>query len=596
MQNDDLRRVTPEQSYKNKTPGPSHVSDQPSENAKRQGGTAALSQHRRQPERSRTEAGRQQRASGSRKPKSESGRSGRTQKRSSKGGQISERRKRLDELNAEYPRIRTTRPTDRKARGAVITKPEQRTPGDGHEETEELFKAPERRYKRVSTGYDPQGKKNHSGPGKRNQKNARVKGKPENKNGYAVHTENIYRQSEELDSSHARSAWTKEKEKELMRREALRMKKREQQKKARKKKVRITQTFAACIALIVLLAVGITVNGRVSGEGVFGNTGNAAEGHVSGSTVTVEQEDVTDESDASEEDVSDGSEAPAVSFSSNLPEVSSASDKEDTDNDGGKSDREPMFDAKLDVPVTTGSRTAEDGVQVGIAWTGNMVSSDKIPSIELLFYQAIVQAGAEPVFLDKASDEASAAAVLDGIDCLVVCGGSDIDPAIYGETAGEFFEGPAFTERDISDFWVLDVAIRSDIPTLSVCRGMQMLNVVCGGSLVQDIPSEIGTSVLHRESDGDDFVSHNITIRQEGLLWSLEMMGNKSVNSFHHQCVKELGKGLTVDATADDGVVEAIEMDGKRFMLGLQYHPERALADGETSYLTYFQALINAAA
>ena len=392
----------------------------------------------------------------------------------------------------------------------------------------------------------------------------------------------------DLDSFTARNAWTEADEIAFRERDDERRIQREKRAEQRRKEVQMRKIVTVAVILLVALLGSLSVRlvvtkvSQISAQKeatAGGADTDQSLGIASDSSVTSSETGMTDE------------EKDAIIAASSFSAIAN----EDDGNTDDSGERTPKYDAKLDEKITAGSRTTADGVQVGIAWTGNMINSDSIPMIEYLFYQAIIQAGGEPVFLEKVTDEATAIQALDSIDCLVVCGGTDIDPSLYGEKAGKYFEGPAYAERDTSDYWIMDVAIRSDIPVMAVCRGMQMMNIIYGGSLVQDISQEIGNSVLHRSESGTDYTSHDITIEENTLLWGLEMTSRKTVNSFHHECVKELGDGLLVSARADDGVIEAIEDEEREFVLGLQYHPEKAISNGETSYLFYFQAMIAAA-
>ncbi|MCD7749949.1 MAG: gamma-glutamyl-gamma-aminobutyrate hydrolase family protein, partial [Oscillospiraceae bacterium] len=236
-------------------------------------------------------------------------------------------------------------------------------------------------------------------------------------------------------------------------------------------------------------------------------------------------------------------------------------------------------------------------VQVGVSWVGDF--EDGVPDEDTQAYiDAVELAGAEAVYLPQATDEESALAALETVDCLILTGGEDLDPALYGEEPYELLE-TVNEVRDISDYWYCTVALALDMPVLATCRGLQLLNVVCGGPLYQDIPTqyEADVEVTHRDPAGEDFAYHTITIEAETSLVAQAMggAGEYEVNSWHHQGVKDLGEGLVVTAVAEDGMVEAIEMPEASFVLAVQFHPEWMIKDVSEEYVTYFTMLIEAA-
>ena len=174
---------------------------------------------------------------------------------------------------------------------------------------------------------------------------------------------------------------------------------------------------------------------------------------------------------------------------------------------------------------------------------------------------------------------------LEGIDALVVSGGTDIEPARYGQLADPQ-SGEPDVERDELEAALLREALAADLPVLCICRGMQMLNVVCGGDLSQHVQD-------HPHTKGYDEDVHEVLVRPSARLAEVLGCERKQVNSRHHQAVKRLGAGLAVSATATDGVVEGIEVPGARFVLGVQWHPEdRVARDGADASL--FSSLLRA--
>ncbi len=187
---------------------------------------------------------------------------------------------------------------------------------------------------------------------------------------------------------------------------------------------------------------------------------------------------------------------------------------------------------------------------------------------------AIQAAGAVAVILPP--DPALSAdpdPLLDRIDAVLLAGGSDVDPASYGaepapETAG------ARADRDSFELALLRRAIERDMPTLGICRGMQMLNIACGGSIDQHIPTALGGSSLHREVAGT-FSDHEVTIDPGSLAARAVGRERATVKSHHHQGVGRLGEGLVVSGrSATDELIEAIELPDRRYALGVLWHPE----------------------
>lgn len=184
------------------------------------------------------------------------------------------------------------------------------------------------------------------------------------------------------------------------------------------------------------------------------------------------------------------------------------------------------------------------------------------------YVRMVQQAGALAVMLPPDRAEA-AAEVVGRVDAVIVAGGPDVDPAEYGQ-ARDDRTGAAAPERDVWEAAVIRAALELGTPLLGVCRGMQLLNVVLGGTLAQHIDGHTGTPGV--------FGEHRVT-PVDGTLLARLTPEPHAVPTYHHQAVDRLGTGLTVSARADDGTVEAVETAaaagaGDRFVLGVQWHPE----------------------
>ena len=153
-------------------------------------------------------------------------------------------------------------------------------------------------------------------------------------------------------------------------------------------------------------------------------------------------------------------------------------------------------------------------------------------------------------------------------------------------------------ERDVSDFAILQEAIDEDMPVLCTCRGLQLLNVLSGGSLVQDIPTseefkDTQDQIMHRDPAQEDFTYHELTIEEDSLLAKIVGDTTLKANSWHHQGVKDLGENLKVTATSEDGMIEGIERTDCSYVVGVQFHPEWHVEEGDDSFLVFFTDLMD---
>ena len=189
------------------------------------------------------------------------------------------------------------------------------------------------------------------------------------------------------------------------------------------------------------------------------------------------------------------------------------------------------------------------------------------------YLQGIEQAGGAPVVLPLTQEREVLDAVLQHCSGLLVTGGQDVDPARYGEMPRPECGKPDL-ELDGMEGLLLDWALEGDLPVLAVCRGIQFLNAHCGGTLYQDLLAQRPSAVQHSQEPPYDQPVHSVTVAEHSFLAGLTGAGELQVNSFHHQAVAQVAPGFVVDAVAEDGLVEAIHLPEKRFVLGLQWHPE----------------------
>ena len=209
--------------------------------------------------------------------------------------------------------------------------------------------------------------------------------------------------------------------------------------------------------------------------------------------------------------------------------------------------------------------------------------------------QAIARAGGLPVFIPTGLDESTLRALYERLDAVLLPGGPDVDPSYYGA-----IRHPMTIEiddpRDELELTVARWALRDDLPTFGICRGHQVLNVALGGTLVQDIPSEVETEINHSLPDGLPRTTrtHEVSIDNHSRLAQIMGTSQIQVNSLHHQSVEKAAPGVNVTAYAPDGVVEALEVPDHHFYLSVQWHPED-LYDGDEAMMRLFTAFVQAA-
>ena len=196
------------------------------------------------------------------------------------------------------------------------------------------------------------------------------------------------------------------------------------------------------------------------------------------------------------------------------------------------------------------------------------------------YLDAILWAGGLPLMIPTVSDHEIIREYVGRVHGILLPGSpTDVDPKHYAATPHEKL-GNIYPERDATDFAILDFAEeRKDIPVLGICFGVQSLNVYRGGSLVQDVPALVQQPLIHSEDDGKPAAHHIVRIAEDSLIGQLAGRAEMEVNSYHHQAVANPGRNLRPVAFASDGVVEAVEDTSGRFVLGVQWHPERGWKD-----------------
>ena len=213
-------------------------------------------------------------------------------------------------------------------------------------------------------------------------------------------------------------------------------------------------------------------------------------------------------------------------------------------------------------------------------------------SLTVDYSDAIHAAGGVPIILPFNVELASE--MFELVDGIIVSGGADLDPARFGDTEVHPQTYDIIPERDEAELALARMAIERDKPLLGICRGIQVMNVALGGTLYQDIASQFSDSVAHRQQTRAIPAAepgHTVTVAQGSLLERIFGSGLISVNSFHHQAVKEIAPELAPTGWSDDGTIEAIEHPDARFALGVQWHPE-LMFKRSSQQLAPFTALV----
>lgn len=221
---------------------------------------------------------------------------------------------------------------------------------------------------------------------------------------------------------------------------------------------------------------------------------------------------------------------------------------------------------------------------IGISTNFLTVDKGKFLGMERIFVNkdyvdAISKAGGIPLLLPPVEDSATIQQYIQVCDGFILSGGGDINPILYGEYPHPQLE-EFHTALDRAQWALTEAILQSDKPMLAICRGMQLLNVVQGGNLWQDINAIDHPVMLHSQYSPRADVFHPVHLVPNSLLGKL-FGGPLEVNSFHHQCLNKLGNGLRMTATAPDGIIEAIEMTDHRFVVGVQWHPEMLLTQDQ---------------
>ncbi|MGM8213822.1 gamma-glutamyl-gamma-aminobutyrate hydrolase family protein [Virgibacillus sp. W0430] len=208
--------------------------------------------------------------------------------------------------------------------------------------------------------------------------------------------------------------------------------------------------------------------------------------------------------------------------------------------------------------------------------------------------KALSAAGGIPVLLPYTQCKTSIDKMVAMIDGLYLTGGNDIDPFHFGEEPHPHL-GTVNQERDRFELKIVTEILEKKKPVFGVCKGCQIINVALGGSVYQDMYTQINKPLIqHQQKALYQFPSHNVHITEKSILWEITRSNTIKVNSRHHQSVRQLGDTLIISGVASDGVIEAIESTEDQFILGVQWHPENMIENGDKTSSKIYQAFIDA--
>ena len=236
---------------------------------------------------------------------------------------------------------------------------------------------------------------------------------------------------------------------------------------------------------------------------------------------------------------------------------------------------------------------------VGITAFCDCEKEKKYTKIRCSYINAVYRAGGTPIIIPPFDSNKQLKDYINLVDALVLSGGEDVAPLNYGENKVVELEN-INPDRDKWEISLFKEAYKAEIPILGLCRGMQLINVALGGSLYQDIEHQLNCDFSHLPLDSKrrenlEYVSHEVNILKNTHLNRILCADKLTVNSHHHQAIKEIAQGLNIAARSECGIIEAVENKAKSFLMGIQWHPED-LIDNYSCFNNLFAELIKAAA
>lgn len=209
------------------------------------------------------------------------------------------------------------------------------------------------------------------------------------------------------------------------------------------------------------------------------------------------------------------------------------------------------------------------------------------------YCDGVNKAGGLAMIIPLSMDKDLLDVVFETCDGFVISGGPDIDAKYYGEN-NLMFNGEISPHRDVLEIYLIKKAIEYNKPVFGICRGIQVMNVAMGGTLYQDIHSQIKDSELikHSQNAPKWYPTHDVLINRGSKIWESFKKDLISVNSFHHQAIKDIAPGFVVTSRSPDGIAESIEYDGHIFAVGVQWHPE-LMWQQDNTFLKLFEDFVN---
>lgn len=234
------------------------------------------------------------------------------------------------------------------------------------------------------------------------------------------------------------------------------------------------------------------------------------------------------------------------------------------------------------------SAIAQDKPVIGISTS---FSSSGTMSVGNSYVNSVINGGGIPYILPLTHDAEIAETILNMVDGLILTGGEDIDPAYFGEEILQNGTVSINGPRDTSDVLYTSIAVRKGMPILAICRGEQLANVVLGGSLYQDLPSQYPGILPHSQKEARTVPTQTVTFEKGSYIGKLLQVDTLGVNSFHHQAVKAPAPGIKVVGRTPDGNVEAYEGLPEINIIATQFHPEAFAMYGHPVFLRFFTDL-----
>jgi putative glutamine amidotransferase len=233
--------------------------------------------------------------------------------------------------------------------------------------------------------------------------------------------------------------------------------------------------------------------------------------------------------------------------------------------------------------------------RIGVSGVVRIWDGNERTGVNAAYVRSVLAAGGVPVILTPILGPSFAPRALDGVDGLLLTGGEDIHPALYGAEMSPLCYPPS-RERDLFELALFAAARQRELPILGICRGIQLVNVGLGGSLFQDLPSERPSAIAHDPGSARDARTHAVRL-QDGSRAAAALGATAiTVNSFHHQGVDRLAKGLVATGWSDDGLIEAAESPPDApWLLAVQWHPEEMHAYAKAPERGLFRALVEVA-